>query len=155
LNLVSQLLKSGSQARVYYTLHGGFDTHSNQLYTHASLLREFAEAMKAFLDDLRSAQLDDRVLVLAFSEFGRRVKENDSKGTDHGTAGPVFLAGSNVQAGLIGKPPSLTDLEDGDLKGQFDFRQIYSAILNDWLQIDALSVLEESFQPLPVLHPVA
>ena len=96
LALVSKLLKSDSRARIFYTIQGGYDTHSAQLYTHSRLLREFSDAVKAFLDDLKTAKLDDRVLILAFSEFGRRVKENDSQGTDHGTAGPVFLAGTSV-----------------------------------------------------------
>ena len=92
-------------SRVYYTIQSGYDTHSTQLYAHARLLGEFAGAIKAFLDDLAANGLDDRVFVLAFSEFGRRVAENDSQGTDHGTAGPVFLAGSPVQGGLVGGRP--------------------------------------------------
>jgi uncharacterized protein (DUF1501 family) len=96
LRLVSKLLKFGRQTSIYYVSQPGYDTHAAQIYTHASLLREFAGALKAFLNELKSAQLDDRVIVLAFSEFGRRVEENASFGTDHGTAGPVFLAGPSV-----------------------------------------------------------
>ena len=141
LKLISQLLKSGAQSRVYYTIQGGYDTHSAQLYTHAQLLGEFSGAVKAFLDDLKAARLDDRVLVLAFSEFGRRVAENDSQGTDHGAAGPVFLAGSPVRGGLVGGPPDLANLDGGDLKMQIDFRQVYAAILDDWLAVDSKDVL--------------
>jgi uncharacterized protein (DUF1501 family) len=151
LKLVSQLLKSGAQSRVFYTLQSGYDTHSAQLYTHARLLREFSDAIKAFLDDLKTAKLDDRVLVLAFSEFGRRVSENDSQGTDHGTAGPVFLAGKPVKGGLVGNSPDLTNLDGGDLKMQMDFRQVYAAILDDWLGVKSENVLGKSFQKPPVL----
>ena len=146
LKLISQLIKGGSQSRVFYTIQGGYDTHSNQLYTHSNLLQEFAGALKALLNDLKAANLDDRVVVLAFSEFGRRVKENDSQGTDHGTAGPVFLAGKPVKGGLVGSAPDLTNLDGGDLKMQFDFRQVYAAILDNWLGVDSKSVLGGSFE---------
>jgi uncharacterized protein (DUF1501 family) len=145
LKLVAQLLKSGAQSRVYYTIQSGYDTHSTQLYAHARLLGEFSDAIKAFLDDLKTARLDDRVLVLAFSEFGRRVAENDSQGTDHGTAGPVFLAGNPVRGGLVGGPPDLANLDGGDLKMQIDFRQVYATILDDWLQVDSKAVLGGPF----------
>ena len=91
-------------------------------------------------------------MVLAFSEFGRRVDENDSKGTDHGTAGPVFLAGTPIQAGQVGKVSSLTDIEEGDLKVQFDFRQIYSTILDQWLKVPSQKVLEQSFAGLDLFR---
>ncbi|MEN1678502.1 MAG: DUF1501 domain-containing protein [Planctomycetota bacterium] len=152
LNLISQLLKSGSQSRVYYTAQSGYDTHSAQLYTHSRLLREFSEALSAFLKDLKSAGLDDRAVVLAFSEFGRRVKENDSQGTDHGTAGPVFLAGAPVAGGLFGAAPDLSDLDDGDIRTQVDFRQVYSTLLTDWLGADAATVLAGAHDNLPLLR---
>ncbi len=151
LQLVSQLLKSGAQSRVFYAIQSGYDTHSAQLYTHSRLLREFSDAIKAFLDDLKTVKMDDRVLVLAFSEFGRRVAENDSQGTDHGTAGPVFLAGTPVRGGLVGNPPDLAKLVDGDLQMQFDFRQVYAAILDDWLAVNSKHVLGESFEKPPLL----
>jgi uncharacterized protein (DUF1501 family) len=154
LKLVSELLRSRSQARIFYTIQGGYDTHSAQLYTHARLLQEFSGALKAFLGDLKGAKLDDRVVVLAFSEFGRRVRENDSQGTDHGTAGPVFLAGSAVQGGLLGRSPDLTDLDGGDLKMQIDFRQVYATLLDDWLGVDPENVLDESRDKLPLLSSV-
>jgi uncharacterized protein (DUF1501 family) len=151
LKLVSQLLKSGSRARVFYTTQSGYDTHSSQLYTHSRLLREFSDALKSFLDDLKEAQLEDRVVMLAFSEFGRRVKENDSQGTDHGTAGPVFLAGIPNRGGLIGNRPDLSDLDYGDLKMQFDFRQVYATFLDQWFELDPERILGASFDTLPLL----
>ena len=120
------------------------------MYDHAQLLNEYADAVKSLLDDLKSAGLDDRVIVMTFSEFGRRVHENDSQGTDHGTAGPVFLAGSPVKGGMIGSRPDLTHLEDGDLKVQHDFRSIYATILEQWLEVDPVVVLGEDFDRLPL-----
>jgi uncharacterized protein (DUF1501 family) len=152
LELVSRLLKSGYRARVFYTAQTGYDTHASQLQTHARLLAEFSSSLKAFLDDLKNAKLADRVLVLAFSEFGRRVEENDSQGTDHGTAGPVFLAGPSVNAGLHGKTPSLTDLAAGDLKSSIDFRDVYSTVLDKWLALPEPGSLA-NFKDLPLLRP--
>ena len=149
LELVSRLLKSGSRARVFYTAQTGYDTHASQLQTHAKLLGEFSSSLKAFLDDLKNAKLDDRVLVLAFSEFGRRVEENDSQGTDHGTAGPVFLAGPGVNAGLHGKTPSLTDLAAGDLKSSTDFRDVYATVLDKWLDIIGTRFIGKLQRPAP------
>ncbi len=135
LELISRLLKSGSRARVFYTAQSGYDTHASQLQTQANLLGELSSALKAFLDDLKEAKLDERVLVLAFSEFGRRVEENDSQGTDHGTAGPVLLAGPAVKPGLHGKTPTLSDLSGGDLKSSIDFREVYATVLDKWLDL--------------------
>jgi uncharacterized protein (DUF1501 family) len=152
LKTISQLIQSGSAARVFYTSQGGYDTHASQLYTHAGLLRDFSEAVKALLDDLKSKGLEDRVVVLAFSEFGRRVKENDSHGTDHGAAGPVFLAGGRTIGGLIGATPDLGDLDNGDIKTSVDLRDVYAALLEDWLEVDAKSVLGGSFRKANVLR---
>jgi uncharacterized protein (DUF1501 family) len=133
-------------------VQGGYDTHAAQLPRHFELLAELSGALAAFLDDLAAAGLADRVLVLGFSEFGRRVAENGSAGTDHGTAAPVLLAGSGVQAGLVGTYPSLTDLEDGDLKSNIDFRRIYATLLEDWLGLPAAQALGGPFERLPLLH---
>jgi uncharacterized protein (DUF1501 family) len=152
LKLISQLIKSGSRARVYYTIQGGYDTHAAQLYTHARLLGEFSAGLKAFLDDVKNAGLQDQVVVLAFSEFGRRVKENASEGTDHGAAGPVFLAGNRCVGGLVGATPDLSDLDDGDLKHKIDLREIYAAVLESWLNIDAKSVLGGPFKNAPIFR---
>lgn len=134
LGLISRLIKSEFGTRVFYTVQSGYDTHAAQLQTHFRLLRDLSSAVFAFLEDLRASKLDDRVAILCFSEFGRRVTENASFGTDHGTAGPVFLAGPHVKPGLHARTPSLSDLEDGDLKMSVDFRRIYSSILQNWLR---------------------
>jgi uncharacterized protein (DUF1501 family) len=152
LRLIARLLKAGCETRVFYTGQGGYDTHSNQLPEHAALLNDLGTALKVFLDDLKAAKLADRVAVLVFSEFGRRVAENASKGTDHGTAGPVFLAGPAVQAGLHGTTPSLLDLEDGDLKVGMDFRRIYATVLEEWLGLDARASLGGTFERLPLFR---
>lgn len=148
MRLISRLIKSDSAARVYYTIQNGYDTHSNQPNTHFDLLATLSSSMKAFVDDLKQDSLDDRVVVLAFSEFGRRVEENASLGTDHGTAGPVFLAGTRLKSGLVGKTTSLTDLKDGDLKSQFDFRRIYATLLDRWLGISSEKVLQAKYEHL-------
>jgi uncharacterized protein (DUF1501 family) len=154
LRLIARLLKVGFGARVYYTLQPGYDTHAGQLYRHSELLSEMAGALKAFLDDLAASRLADQVAVLLFSEFGRTVKENGSAGTDHGTSGPVLLAGSSIKAGLVGATPSLVDLDPkhGDLKVALDFRQIYATILEDWLGIPAQTCLGGTFERLTLFR---
>ena len=141
LELISRSIKAGSAARVYYLIQPGYDTHALQLPTQATLLGEFSRSIRAFLDDLAAAKLADRVLLMAFSEFGRRPDENGSLGTDHGTAGPLFLAGTRVKAGLIGETPRLGELVDGDLKWSIDFRRIYATLLDQWLAALAEVVL--------------
>jgi uncharacterized protein (DUF1501 family) len=152
LQLIARLLKGGQDARVFYTLQSGYDTHSAQPFAHSNLLLGLSGALKAFLDDLAAAKLADRVVVLLFSEFGRTVKENSSAGTDHGTSGPVFLAGPNIKGGLLGATPSLLDLDPrhGDLKTVIDFRWIYATVLEDWLGLPARSALGGDFERLPL-----
>jgi len=152
LDLVARSIKAGFSTRVYYTIQAGYDTHSVQLPTHARLLDEFSGAVAAFLDDLKAAQLADRVVVMAFSEFGRRPEENGSIGTDHGTAGPVFLAGPSVRGGLLGETPRLESLVDGDLSWSVDFRQVYASILDGWLGVAADGVLGGNFAGLPLFR---
>jgi uncharacterized protein (DUF1501 family) len=152
LRLVARLLKAGFGTRVYYVEQDGYDTHSTQLVTHGRLLSDLGGAVRAFLDDLKAAGLAERVAVLCFSEFGRRAAENGSYGTDHGTAGPVFLAGGRVKAGLVGTTPSLTDLEAGDLKMSIDFRRVYATLLDDWLGLPAKAVLGGNFEHLPLFR---
>jgi uncharacterized protein (DUF1501 family) len=152
MQLLARLIKVGVGARVYYTTQGSYDTHYSQLFTHSQLLFEFSSAVKAFLDDMAAAKLSDRVTVLAFSEFGRRVQENGSAGTDHGTAGPVFLAGPGVKAGLVGETSSLTDLDKGDLKVGLDFRRVYASVLEDWLGLPSETALGGKFRPLPLFR---
>jgi uncharacterized protein (DUF1501 family) len=152
LRTVARLLKGGFGTRVYYVTQPGYDTHYAQLPFHADLLAELGGALKAFLDDLAAAGLADRVAVLCFSEFGRRAAENGSQGTDHGTAGPVLLAGPGVRPGLVGAAPRLTDLDDGDLKMGLDFRRVYATVLADWLGLPARDALGGAFERLPLFR---
>jgi uncharacterized protein (DUF1501 family) len=151
LRLAARLIKAGLGTRVYYLEQGDYDTHGHQLARHAPLLEDLSSTLESFLDDLAASHLADRVLVLVFSEFGRRVQENGSMGTDHGTAAPVFLAGPGVRPGLWGSYPSLTDLQDGDLKMSVDFRRVYAAILEGWLGLPSHAALGGVFEPLPCL----
>jgi uncharacterized protein (DUF1501 family) len=152
LRTIAQLLKAGLGARVFYASQSGYDTHAGQLNTHYGLLRELSSAIRAFVDDLTAAKLADRVTVMCFSEFGRRVAENGSAGTDHGTAGLVMLAGPGVHPGVHGSVPSLTDLVDGDPKVSTDFRRIYAALLEDWLGLPSHAALGSRFEPMPLFR---
>jgi uncharacterized protein (DUF1501 family) len=116
------------------------------------LEENFSRAIRAFLDDLAAAKEADRVVLLAFSEFGRRPAENGSLGTDHGTAGPMFVAGPKVMAGLVGQTPRLGELVDGDLKWSIDFRRVYATLLDQWLGPAAETVLGQRFENLPLLE---
>jgi len=151
LRLAARLLKSNLGTRVFYTQQGGYDTHATQLFKHADLLRDFGGAVQAFFADLQEAKLAERVVLLAFSEFGRTIKENGSGGTDHGTAGCVFLAGPGVKGGLVGTMPSLTDLVQGEPKMTTDFRRVYATLLDRWLDCSSEQVLGAKFEPLPLL----
>jgi uncharacterized protein (DUF1501 family) len=152
LQLIAQLIKAGLTTSIYYTQLDGFDTHSGQLPSHASLLRQLGASLEAFLGDLDQSGEAERVLVLIFSEFGRRLAENASGGTDHGTAAPVFLLGRSVKAGLHGPYPDLTRLEDGDPRHAIDFRAVYATLLDRWLGIPSRDVLSAGFEPLPLLR---
>jgi uncharacterized protein (DUF1501 family) len=152
LRTVAGLIKGGLAARVYYTVQGGYDTHAAQLPKHQELLWELSEGLAAFLDDLAAAGLAERVLVFGFSEFGRRVAENGSAGTDHGASAPVILAGPSVRAGIHGVYPSLTDLEDGDLKTLVDFRRVYATLLEEWLGLPSDGALGGRFERLALLR---
>lgn len=149
--MIARLIEAELPTRVYYAVQRGYDTHAVQMETHSRLLDELSRAVAAFVEDLKAAGLAERVLLLTFSEFGRRVAENASAGTDHGTAAPMFLAGGGVKPGLFGDAPSLLDLADGDLKMTVDFRRVYAAVLRDWLAVDPATVLTGQFDPLPVL----
>lgn len=151
LRLIARIIRLGGGTRIFYVSQPGYDTHSAQKYAHERLLTEFSRSLKAFLVDIRQAGLSDRIMVMAFSEFGRRVQENASAGTDHGTSGPVFIAGESVKSGILNDYPSLVDLADGDLKSTIDFRRIYSSLLSDWLNIDATLPLGGKFKPLKVV----
>jgi uncharacterized protein (DUF1501 family) len=152
LRLVARLIKANTGTRVFYARQPGYDTHSGQVNTHYSLLGELGGALKALHDDLTAAGLADRVAVLTFSEFGRTVAENGSAGTDHGTAGPVFVVGPKVTSPLVGDTPSLTDLDPkhGDLRVGLDFRRVYATVLDNWLDLPAEAALGQKFAHLPV-----
>jgi uncharacterized protein (DUF1501 family) len=146
LQTVAAMIRDGMRTRVYYVSMGGFDTHANQAGSHANLMRQLGDAMLAFQNDLKAQGNDGRVMTMCFSEFGRRVRQNASNGTDHGTAGPVFVVGPNVNAGLQGAYPSLTDLDGGDLKFTTDFRGVYQELLGKWMKAPTREVLGGTYQ---------
>jgi uncharacterized protein (DUF1501 family) len=152
LELIAQLIKAGLTTAIYYTHLDGFDTHSGQLPRHANLMRELGQSLRAFLGDLQKSGESERVVVLVFSEFGRRLTENGSGGTDHGTAAPVFLLGQPVKAGLHGPCPDLTRLDDGDPIHAVDFRRVYATLLDGWLEVPHGEILGAHFEPMPVLR---
>lgn len=154
LSMVACMIRAGLPTRVYYVQHGGFDTHAGQggaQGRHGNLLNQFASAVKAFYQDLKQQENDGRVLTMSFSEFGRRVGQNASQGTDHGTAAPMFLFGPMVRPGVVGDHPSLTDLDEGDLKYKIDFRAVYAGILEGWLKADSRKILEGDYRAMPVI----
>ena len=134
LNMVSRMIAGGMPTRVYYVSHGGFDTHNQQAGSHDRLLGQLDSTLKSFLTDLKEQGNDQRVVVMTFSEFGRRVAENADAGTDHGKASCLFVVGPAVNGGLHGKHPSLADLSDGDITHTVDFRSVYGTLLSDWLK---------------------
>ena len=153
LKLVSKLIAGGMVTRVYYVSQGGYDTHTNQAGTHDRLLKDLGDAMKAFVEDLKAQGNFERVMIMTFSEFGRRVAENASGGTDHGAAAPMFIVGNKIKAGLLGKYPSLAkeDLFQGDLKFTTDFRTVYAGVLEGWLQTKSDAVLGRKFDPMSLV----
>ena len=150
LKTIAQFINSGLETQVYYAGLSGFDTHANQANTQERLLKMYAESMEVFVNDLEKNNAFEEVLILTFSEFGRRVQQNESKGTDHGTANNVFVVGKNLKKqGLYNKLPNLGNLDaNGNLKYEIDFREIYATILDKWLQVDDVSILNKSFSKL-------
>lgn len=152
MKLIAQLVVADVGTSIFYVSLGGFDTHSGQLAAQASLLTTLDTAVEGFLTDMElSGRLGD-VTLMTFSEFGRRVAENGSNGTDHGVAAPMFLIGGGLNGGLYGTYPSLTDLSSGDLKMSVDFRQVYASVLEGWLNIPSSGILGGSFAPLPMFN---
>jgi uncharacterized protein (DUF1501 family) len=151
LQMVARLITGDFPSRVYYVSQGGYDTHADQLGNHTRLLTDFSSSVGAFLDDLRKQKSSDRVAVLAFSEFGRRVAENGSRGTDHGAAAPMFVFGDSIKGGLHGEAPDLADLVDGDVRHKIDFRQVYASLLDGWLGVPAAGVLGEAWPGVKVV----
>jgi uncharacterized protein (DUF1501 family) len=152
LRLVAAMIRGGLPTRVYYVHLGGFDTHANERGRHDRLMQSLADSVGAFWADLKAQKNDERVLMMTFSEFGRRVAQNASGGTDHGAAAPMFLFGPRVKGGLYGNNPSLTDLDNGDLKHQVDFRSVYATVLQNWLDTPSKPVLGQQFKLLPVVR---
>ena len=148
LKLLAQVITADVGLQVGYLTIGGFDTHANQRTQHQNLLDQYANAVRAFYDDLVAHGVDDRVMIMTTSEFGRRVAENGSGGTDHGSAEPWFLAGTPVKAGVYGRRPSLTDLDNGNFKYTTDFRSIYATLLDDWLKGDVAAILGRQWDTL-------
>jgi uncharacterized protein (DUF1501 family) len=149
--MVAAMIRDGMKTRVYYATLSGFDTHAGQLGTHARILQQVGDAVLAFQNELKAQGDQDRVLTLVFSEFGRRVQQNASGGTDHGTAAPSFVIGTRVRPGVHGNHPSLTDLDNGDLKFTQDFRGVYAALLEDWMKAPADKVLGGKFAKAKVV----
>jgi len=142
---LSAMLDLWPQGRLFHTSLGGFDNHSDQLNKHARALNELASGLAEFYGQLQRRGWEKDTLICVYSEFGRRVEENASGGTDHGGAAPCFLLGGGVKGGLYGEHPSLTQLVDGDLALHYDFRQVYASILEDWLATDSREVLGREF----------
>ena len=151
LQTVAALIRAGLSTRIYYASAGGFDTHANQLGQHDNLLAGVGKSLHEFQETLKRDGTADRVTTLVFSEFGRRVAENASGGTDHGTAAPMFVMGTQVRAGLHGSTSRLSDLDSGDLKYTTDFRGVYASLLQHWFNVDPVQVLGKSFEMLSIL----
>jgi uncharacterized protein (DUF1501 family) len=144
LETIRGLIEADTPYRVYYTAQDGFDTHAAQRYAHQQLLQTLGKALAGFFDGLKPSKLDERVLVLVFSEFGRRLKENANGGTDHGAAAPVLIAGRAVRGGLCGPHPNLADLDEaGDPRFGVDFRDLYASLIRHWLEVDPTPILGE------------
>ncbi len=151
LSLVGRMIAGGLATRVYYVSQGGYDTHTNQVATHARLMGELNAALVAFAQDMKAQDNFGRVMLMTFSEFGRRVVQNASNGTDHGAAAPMFIMGGGVKAGILGRYPSLTALNAGDLAYNLDFRSVYATILDRWLRAPSKQVLGRQYPLLPLV----
>ncbi len=152
LRRVAKLITADADTKIYYVNHGGFDTHVGQKKRQAKLLKQYAEAMAAFTKDLKQNNLFEDTLVMTFSEFGRRVKQNGNHGTDHGAANNVHLIGGKLKkAGFYNEGPNLSNLENGDLIYDIDFRKIYANILEDWLGANSNAILGKGFRNLGII----
>ena len=152
LKLAASIVTSNLNPKIVYVTLGGFDTHANQKTTQNTLLKQLSDGLAAFYNDISAQGRANDTLIMTFSEFGRRVKENGSRGTDHGTAQPQFIIGGKVSPGLFGTYPSLSSLDsNGNLNFNVDFRQTYASVLEDWFGIDQTQVLENSFTKLAVI----
>jgi uncharacterized protein (DUF1501 family) len=152
LQYIAKMINGDFSTRVYYASQTGYDTHKAQLDRHNSTLKELDLALGAFVNDLKSSGKFNNVVIMTFSEFGRRVKQNGSEGTDHGAAAPLFVMGGSIKPGLFGKHPSLSDLDrGGDLKFTTDFRSVYTTILSKWLHTNPEEILHGKYDQLGFL----
>jgi uncharacterized protein (DUF1501 family) len=166
LKIVARMIKGGLRTRIYMVSYGGFDNHSLQVNqtdttigTHANLLTNLSNAIKAFVDDCKYLDIQDRVIGMTFSEFGRRIKSNSSLGTDHGAAAPMFIFGDNVQPGILGTNPSIpvNATVNDNIPFQYDFRSVYASVLQNWFCVDSTdlqSILFKNFQSLNIVKGV-
>lgn len=152
LKTAARLINGGSETKLYYLRHGSFDTHANQRGGHDRLLEQLSNGIGTFMSDIQKGGRSEDVMVMVFSEFGRRVKQNGAGGTDHGKANNVLLIGKGVKnAGIYNKMSSLTDLDDGDLKYHVDFRSVYKTVLENWLHVPSEGILKKDFTDLGIL----
>ena len=151
LKTIAAMIAGGLPTRVYYVALGGFDTHVQQLNRHDALMKQLSDGLGAFWQDLKQQKNNDRVLLMTFSEFGRRVQSNASNGTDHGAAAPMFVMGSSIRQGIVSRHPSMTDLDQGDLKYVVDFRSVYASVLQNWLNTPSKPILGDQYQLLPLV----
>ncbi len=152
LKKVAAMIHADLPTRIYYVSLGGFDTHAAQAGAHQLRMVYLCDAVRGFMQDLNRIGRGDDVAVMCFTEFGRRVSENASGGTDHGTAGPMFVLGNRIRGGFHGQPVSLTDLDNGNLKMTTDFRRVYASMIGGWLGCDGTSdVLHGNFEPLELV----
>ena len=152
LKQIAELITAETDTKIYYVSMSGFDTHANQKNQQERLLKQYAEGVAALVKDLKLNRLLDDTLIMTFSEFGRRVKQNGSNGTDHGTANNLFLIGGRLKTpGFYNSAPNLSMLDNGDLVYQVDFRRIYATILEDWIEADAKQILSGDFEKLKLI----
>lgn len=166
LKIVARLINGGIQTRIFVVNIGGFDTHANQVVagntttgTHANLLRDIADSVAAFMDDLKRMGVEDQVLGMTFSEFGRRIRSNNSSGTDHGAAAPLFVFGTKVNPRIHGANPTIPNnpAQNESVEMQYDYRDIYATLLQDWLGADeslVTQIFDRSFQHLPIINTI-
>ena len=155
LQLTAEMIVTQPSVKICHVVLGGFDTHQDEDTRQSALLSYVDSAVSAFMQDIANHGMADRVVLMTWSEFGRRVVENGGKGTDHGAAAPVFVVGKPVKGGVFGEQPSLTKTVDsGNLQYNVDFRSVYQTLIRDWLQADSVSVLGASFPELPIIQTV-